>query len=217
MRPFRFFTALALLAIPALLAVGRNPGTAGREPMDTDTITLGGGCFWCMEAVFQDLKGVTSVESGYSGGDVESPPYKDVCSGTTGHAEVVQVTFDTKVLSLKDLLEVFFALHDPTTLNRQGADSGTQYRSAVFYRDAKQRAAVEEFIRDLTARRVFSAPVVTEVAPFRAFYRAEAYHQDYYRQNPYQPYCQMVISPKLAKLQKLFKDRVAEGSAGKGK
>jgi methionine-S-sulfoxide reductase len=130
---------------------------------------------------------------------------------------VVQVTFDTKVLSLKDLLEVFFALHDPTTLNRQGADSGTQYRSAVFYRDAKQRAAVEEFIRDLTARRVFSAPVVTEVAPFRAFYRAEAYHQDYYRQNPYQPYCQMVISPKLAKLQKLFKDRVAEGSAGKGK
>jgi len=185
--------------------------------MNREVVTLAGGCFWCLEAVFQDLKGVVSVESGYSGGEVENPSYKDVCSGSTGHAEAVQITFDPSVLSLKDLLEVFFALHDPTTLNRQGADVGTQYRSAIFYRDPAQKSAAEEAIRILTERKDYSGPIVTEVAPFRAFYRAEAYHQDYYRQNPFQPYCQMVISPKLAKLQKLFKDKLAETGEGGGR
>ena len=185
--------------------------------MDREVVTLAGGCFWCLEAVFQDLKGVLSVESGYSGGHVENPSYKDVCSGTTGHAEAVQITFDPAVVSLDDLLEVFFALHDPTTLNRQGADTGTQYRSAIFYRNPGQRAAAEKAIRNLTEGKAFAGPIVTELAPFRAFYRAEAYHQDYYRQNPFQPYCQMVISPKLAKLQKLFKDRLVETGEGGGK
>ncbi|MEW5764001.1 MAG: peptide-methionine (S)-S-oxide reductase MsrA [Acidobacteriota bacterium] len=185
--------------------------------MDREVVTLAGGCFWCLEAVFQDLKGVVSVESGYSGGHVENPSYKDVCSGTTGHAEAVQITFDPAVVSLDDLLEVFFALHDPTTLNRQGADTGTQYRSAIFYRNPGQRAAAEKAIRNLTEGKAYAGPIVTELAPFRAFYRAEAYHQNYYRQNPFQPYCQMVISPKLAKLQKLFKDRLVETGEGGGK
>ncbi len=175
--------------------------------MDREVVTLGGGCFWCMEAVFQQLKGVVSVESGYSGGTVENPTYKQVCTGQTGHAEVVQVTFDPKVVSLHDVLEVFFALHDPTTVNRQGADVGSQYRSVVFCRTPEQRDAVQAVVRELEAKKAYSSPVVTQLEPFKAFYKAEAYHQDYYEQNPNQPYCTLVISPKLSKFHKLFKDK----------
>lgn len=175
--------------------------------MDREVVTLGGGCFWCMEAVFQQLKGVVSVESGYSGGTVENPTYKQVCTGQTGHAEVVQVTFDPKVVSLHDVLEVFFALHDPTTVNRQGADLGSQYRSVVFCRTPEQRDAVQAVVRELEAKKAYSSPVVTQLEPFKAFYKAEAYHQDYYEQNPNQPYCTLVISPKLSKFHKLFKDK----------
>ena len=168
--------------------------------MATETATLGGGCFWCLEAAFLDLKGVRSVVSGYAGGTVPNPTYRQVCAGTTGHAEVVQVTFDPAQIDYLTLLEVFFTVHDPTTLNRQGADVGTQYRSVIFWHDEAQRAAAEEFIARLTRERVWSAPIVTELAPLPDFYPAEDYHQDYYRQNPYQGYCQVVISPKLAKL-----------------
>jgi peptide-methionine (S)-S-oxide reductase len=179
-----------------------------RSPsMEREVITLGGGCFWCMEAVFQQLRGVVSVESGFSGGTVENPTYKQVCTGQTGHAEVVQVTFDPKVVALHDVLEVFFALHDPTTLNRQGADVGSQYRSVVFYRSPEQRDEVQAVVRELEAKKAYSSPVVTQLEPFKAFYKAEAYHQDYYEQNSNQPYCMLVISPKLAKFHKLFKDK----------
>lgn len=173
--------------------------------METETITLGGGCFWCMEAIFQDLKGVEKVESGFSGGTVANPTYKQVCTGTTGHAEVVQITFDPKVLPLTTLLQVFFALHDPTTLDRQGADVGSQYRSVIFYRTPAQRAAAEFEIKSLDAQKVYANPIVTQVVPFQAFYKAEAYHQNYYEDNTNQPYCQLVISPKLAKFHELFK------------
>jgi peptide-methionine (S)-S-oxide reductase len=175
--------------------------------MTHETVTLGGGCFWCTEAIFQELKGVEKVESGYAGGTVANPSYKQVCTGTTGHAEVVQITFDPKVLSLEDLLEVFFALHDPTTLNRQGADSGTQYRSVIFFRNPEQKTAAETVIRSLTARKAFSAPIVTQLAAFTVFYQAEDYHQNYFNDNENQPYCQLVIAPKLAKLNKLFKEK----------
>jgi methionine-S-sulfoxide reductase len=178
----------------------------GTGKMSLETVTLGGGCFWCMEAIFHELKGVEKVESGYAGGTVANPTYKQVCTGTTGHAEVVQVTFDPKVLPLKTLLEVFFALHDPTTLNQQGADSGTQYRSVVFYRTPEQKSVVESEIKDLQAKKAYADPIVTQVVPFSAFYKAEDYHQDYYEDNINQPYCQLVISPKLAKFRKLFKD-----------
>lgn len=189
---------------------GARPGGSlakGSGKMGAETITLGGGCFWCMEAIFLDLKGVEKVESGYAGGTVANPSYKQVCTGTTGHAEVIQITFSPAVLSLRDLLEVFFALHDPTTLNRQGADAGTQYRSVVFYRTPEQKAVVEVAIKDLTARKVYSDPIVTQAIPFSAFYKAEDYHQNYYADNTNQPYCQLVISPKLAKFHKLFRDK----------
>ena len=210
MRLGRFVVAAwALAALTAWAADPAKPGDFAKgKAMAAETITLGGGCFWCLEAVFQDLRGVTSVESGYSGGTVADPTYKEVCTGRTGHAEVVQVTFDPAVLRLRDLLEVFFALHDPTTLNRQGADVGTQYRSVIFYRTPEQRAIAEQVIAGLTAQKAFSAPIVTEVEPFKAFYKAEAYHQNYYRDNPDQPYCQLVISPKLAKFHKLFNSMV---------
>ena len=178
----------------------------GTGKMSLETVTLGGGCFWCMEAIFHELKGVEKVESGYAGGTVANPTYKQVCTGTTGHAEVVQVTFDPKVLPLKTLLDVFFALHDPTTLNRQGADAGTQYRSVVFYRTPEQKSVVESEIKDLQAKKAYADPIVTQVVPFTVFYKAEDYHQDYYEDNTNQPYCQLVISPKLAKFRKLFKD-----------
>jgi peptide-methionine (S)-S-oxide reductase len=191
----------------ALSASAGEPAPAGSKGMEREVITLGGGCFWCMEAVFQQLKGVVSIESGYSGGAVENPTYKQVCTGQTGHAEVVQVTFDPRVVSLHDVLAVFFALHDPTTVNRQGADVGSQYRSVVFYRTPEQRDAVQAVVRELESNKTYSSPIVTQLEPFKVFYKAEAYHQDYYEQNPNQPYCMLVISPKLSKFHKLFKDK----------
>jgi peptide-methionine (S)-S-oxide reductase len=158
------------------------------------TATLAGGCFWCLEAVYDELKGVHSVESGYAGGHVDNPSYRAVCSGTTGHAEVVQIRFDPNVVSYRDLLNVFFTIHDPTTLNRQGADIGTQYRSAIFYHDDEQKMIAEEAIRDLSAQKIWDNPIVTEVTEFDKFYVAEDYHQEYFARNPYQPYCQVVVA-----------------------
>jgi len=168
--------------------------------------TLGGGCFWCLEAVFEELKGVKKIESGYAGGTVPSPTYELVCGGRTGHAEVVQVTFDPAVLSFRNLLDVFFATHDPTTRNRQGADVGTQYRSVIFYHTPEQQRIAEERIAALNAAKIWDAPIVTEVVPLETFYRAEGYHQGYFRQNPGQGYCQAVIAPKVAKFRKQFVD-----------
>ena len=169
-----------------------------------EVITLGGGCFWCLDAVFTDVKGVEQVLSGYSGGMAANPTYEDVCSGSTGHAEVVQVTFDPDVVSLRELLKVFFTLHDPTTKDRQGNDVGTQYRSIVLYRDEAQKAAAEDVIREIDASNAWDAKAVTELRPFEAFYQAEDYHQDYYRKNPLQPYCLFVIRPKVSKLRKKY-------------
>ncbi len=170
--------------------------------------TLGGGCFWCLEAVFEQLRGVEKVESGYAGGRVPNPTYHQVCTGATGHAEVVQVTFDPAVLSFREVLEVFFATHDPTTLNRQGADVGTQYRSAIFYHTPQQREVARQVIEELNAAKVWDAPIVTEVVPFESFHRAEDYHQGYFRTNPYQGYCRAVISPKVAKVRQQFAARL---------
>lgn len=173
-----------------------------------EVVTLGGGCFWCIEAVFPELRGVESAVSGYSGGEVPDPTYEEVCRGRTGHAEVVQVTFDPDVVSLREILQVFFTVHDPTTLNRQGADVGPQYRSAIFYHTEEQRRVAEAVIAEMERERVWEAPIVTEVTPFTRFYPAEAYHADYFRRNPTQPYCQMVVAPKVTKFRKLFRDRL---------
>ena len=167
--------------------------------------TLAGGCFWCLEAVYQEMEGVRSVESGYTDGKVANPTYEQVCSGTTGHAEAVRVTFDPEVTSYRDILEVFFAIHDPTTLNRQGNDVGTQYRSAIFFHDERQRATAEEVIRDL------DLPAVTEVRPAATFYKAEDYHQKYFRSNPQQPYCAYVVSPKVKKFREKFARKMRHG------
>jgi peptide-methionine (S)-S-oxide reductase len=169
-----------------------------------EVATLGGGCFWCLEAIFNELKGVERVESGYAGGTVPNPTYEAVCAEMTGHAEVVQVTFDPQVISFKEILEVFFAFHDPTTLNRQGADVGTQYRSAIFYHTPEQRAMAEQVIAELTAAGIWKAPIVTEVTPLTAFYRAEDYHQEFFQRHPEQLYCQFVIAPKVAKFRKEY-------------
>jgi peptide-methionine (S)-S-oxide reductase len=173
-----------------------------------EVATLGGGCFWCVEAAFEQLRGVERVVSGYSGGHVDAPTYQQVCSGKTGHAEVVQVHFDPAEVSYEDLLRVFFTVHDPTTLNRQGGDVGTQYRSVVFYHSPEQKAAAERVITELEEQRVWEDPIVTEVSAFRAFHAAEAYHQEYYRNNPGNPYCGVVIRPKVAKFRKAFADRL---------
>jgi len=175
-----------------------------------EVATLAGGCFWCLDSVFRDLKGVENVESGYSGGQYPNPTYRDVCSGTTGHAEVVQITFDPNVVSFRDLLGVFFTIHDPTTLNRQGADVGTQYRSAVFYHSTEQRETAEEVIDELNRNHVWDDPIVTEVTAFTKFYPAEEYHQNYFARNPDQPYCQVVIAPKVAKFRKTYLDRLVK-------
>ncbi|NJN17888.1 MAG: peptide-methionine (S)-S-oxide reductase MsrA [Oscillochloris sp.] len=174
--------------------------------------TLGGGCFWCIEAVFDDLDGVSDVVSGYSGGHVVNPTYRQVCNETTGHAEVVQVTFDPNRISFRDVLEVFFSIHDPTTPNRQGADVGTQYRSAIFYHSDEQRRIAEEVIAELTAAKAFRNPIVTEVTAFDRFYAAEDYHQEYFANNTRQPYCQMVVAPKVAKFRKQYADRLKAGA-----
>jgi len=175
-----------------------------------EVATLAGGCFWCLEAAFQDLKGVDEVQSGYAGGHVANPSYEDVCTGTTGHAEVVQITFDPTIVSFNDLLHVFFTIHDPTTLNRQGGDVGTQYRSAVFYHTPEQKAVTEKVIKELAAEHVWDNPIVTEVKPLEAFYPAEEYHRDYYRRNPIQGYCSAVIGPKVAKVRKLYFDKLKQ-------
>jgi peptide-methionine (S)-S-oxide reductase len=173
-----------------------------------EVATFGAGCFWCVEAIFQRVKGVTKVESGYSGGSVEDPTYKAVCAGTTGHAEVCQLTFDPKVVSYETLLEIFWKTHDPTTLNRQGADVGTQYRSAVFYHSDQQRELAEYWKKKLNDAKVFPNPIVTEIAAFDKFYGAEDYHQNYFNENGYQPYCQIVIKPKVEKFTQVFKDKL---------
>lgn len=171
---------------------------------NTQIATLAGGCFWCLEAVFDEVKGVSSVESGYAGGHVENPSYQAVCTGTTGHAEVVRVTFDTDVVSYKDLLHVFFGIHDPTTLNRQGADTGTQYRSAIFYYDEEQKKIAEDLIKDLETKKIWGNPIVTTLEMMDTFYIAENYHQEYFANNPYQPYCMAVVAPKVAKFRKKY-------------
>jgi len=170
--------------------------------------TLAGGCFWCLEAVFDDLKGVESVESGYMGGKTVNPSYEEVCSGETGHAEVAQLSFYPKQVSFKEILEVFFVIHDPTTLNRQGNDVGTQYRSAIFYHSAEQKAAAEQVIANMSAAKVYEDPIVTEVVPASKFYVAEDYHQEYFRRNPAQPYCAFVVRPKVAKFRKHFLEKL---------
>ena len=179
-----------------------NAETNGQQ--NKAVATLAGGCFWCLEAVYDELKGVRRVVSGYAGGDVPNPTYQQVCSGNTGHAEVVQIEFDPGAVSYRDLLEIFFTIHDPTTLNRQGADVGTQYRSAIFYHDDAQRREAEGIIAELENEGAFSNPIVTEVTELGTFYPAEDYHQDYYQNNPYQAYCMVVVAPKLAKFRKKF-------------
>ena len=177
--------------------------SAGKE-----VATLAGGCFWCLEAVFDGMKGVASVESGYMGGQTANPTYEQVCGGDTEHAEVVRVTFDPAVVSFKELLEVFFVIHDPTTLNRQGNDFGTQYRSVIFYHTPQQKADAEAVIARLNDAKLWSGPIVTDLTPATTFYMAEGYHQEYFARNPYQPYCQAVVAPKVAKFRKHFLDKL---------
>jgi peptide-methionine (S)-S-oxide reductase len=185
-----------------------KPETPHGTMMGAETATLGGGCFWCTEAVFTELRGVAKVESGYSGGKIANPGYQDVCSGRTGHAETIQVTFDPMEISYKDILHIFFTTHDPTTPNRQGADVGTQYRSVVFYHNDEQRKIAEEVIKEVNAEKVWKRPIVTELAPFKAFYKAEDYHQRYFEKNPDAPYCQVVIEPKIAKLRQHYWEKL---------
>ncbi|HEX9929622.1 MAG TPA: peptide-methionine (S)-S-oxide reductase MsrA [Pyrinomonadaceae bacterium] len=170
--------------------------------------TLGAGCFWCVEAVFDDLKGVGDVVSGYSGGEIENPTYREVCSGSTGHAEVIQIKFNPREISFRDILRVFFTVHDPTTLNRQGGDVGTQYRSAIFYHSPEQKQIAHEVIEEITAERIYDNPIVTEVTEFAEFYPAEDYHQEYFANNPTQPYCAAVVAPKVRKFRDKFADRL---------
>lgn len=181
----------------------------------TETATLAGGCFWCLEAVFEPLRGVERVVSGYSGGHVSAPSYREVCLGTTGHAEAIQVTFDPAQVSYRELLELFFVFHDPTTLDRQGPDVGTQYRSAIFTHSSEQERVAREVIAAFTEQRVHDAPIVTQIAPFTAFFPAEAHHQGYYQRNGEQPYCRAMIAPKVAKLRKHYAERLREAPAGR--
>ncbi|HEY9721199.1 MAG TPA: peptide-methionine (S)-S-oxide reductase MsrA [Oscillatoriaceae cyanobacterium] len=206
----RLLIGLACLAVAAWVSPVRGQPAAKRHLPEVarqhheEQATLAGGCYWCLEAVFDELKGVKSVVSGFAGGHVPNPSYEQVCTGSTGHAECVQITFDPDVISYHDLLQVFFTVHDPTTLNRQGNDVGTQYRSAIFTHSDAQARTAHEVIRELTARHLFEAPIVTEVQPLTHFYAAEAYHQHYYENNPNQAYCSFVIAPKVAKFRKEF-------------
>ena len=195
-----------ILLLLSLSMLGQN--NSKKSNSNLETITLGGGCYWCIEAVFENLVGVKTVVSGFSGGKVANPTYEQVCTGTTGHAEVVQVTFDKNLTNLDEVLKVFFTVHDPTTLNRQGADTGTQYRSVIFYRNEAQKKTSQDIINELNAAKAYKSPVVTQVAPFTKFYEAEDYPQDYYAFNKNKPYCRMVIQPKLEKFEKIFKDRL---------
>lgn len=179
-----------------------KPKSAASKRLEVTTV--GAGCFWCTEAVFSQLRGVEEIEPGYSGGNLENPTYEQVSTGTTGHAEVAQITFDPDAISFKEIVQIFFSTHDPTSLNRQGSDVGTQYRSAIFYHGNQQKAVAEQVIKELTEEEVFDKPIVTQVEPFKAFYKAEDYHKDYFKRHPEQPYCQVIIAPKLAKLRKLY-------------
>ena len=178
---------------------------------DKEVVTLGGGCFWCLEAVFDELRGVDQVEPGYSGGIIPNPTYQQVCTGQTNHAEAVQITFDPKTISLRDLLEVFFRVHDPTTLNRQGSDVGTQYRSVIFFRNERQKSVAEQVMQRIEDAGVWNAPIVTELAPFTAFFKAETYHERYFNRNGEQPYCRLVIAPKMAKFREYYRDKLKKG------
>jgi peptide-methionine (S)-S-oxide reductase len=177
---------------------------ANTKPKRTEVATLGGGCFWCTEAVFQLIRGVEKVDLGYAGGDLPNPTYEQVSTGRTGHEEVANITFDPDALSFREVLEIFFGTHDPTQLNRQGADVGTQYRSVIFYRSPEQKATAEQLISELTSEQIFDRPIVTAVEPLKAFYPAETYHKEYFKKHPREPYCQAVIAPKIAKLQKTY-------------
>ena len=184
------------------------PNLPSTPPPGKEITTLGGGCFWCIEAAFDQLKGVESVESGYMGGKHPNPSYEDICTGVTGHAEVVQITFDPSVISFRDILQVFFSLHDPTTLNRQGNDVGTQYRSIIFNHSREQEDTAKEVIATLTAEKLFDTPIVTEVSPAQPFYMGEDYHQEYFVRNQLQPYCSYLIGPKIAKFRKQFEAKL---------
>ncbi|WP_204251765.1 peptide-methionine (S)-S-oxide reductase MsrA [Flavobacterium tistrianum] len=190
-----------------LFALSLN-GVSQNKKANLETITLGGGCYWCVEAVYENLDGVKSVVSGFSGGKVANPTYEEVCTGETGHAEVVQITYDKNVTDINEIFKVFFTVHDPTTLNRQGADVGTQYRSVIFYKNDEQKKAAQSIIAELNKAKVYSSPIVTKVEPFKVFYKAEDYHQNYYSNNKNQPYCKMVIQPKIEKFEKVFKDKL---------
>lgn len=200
-----------IVAVITGILVGTNAMSQTiSQSQGTETITVGGGCFWCTEAVFEQLKGVLKVESGYSGGTVPNPTYHQVCSGDTGHAEVSQITFDPKVISLKEILEVFFTVHDPTTLNQQGNDVGTQYRSAIFYRNDGQKAVAKQVIKEIEAAKIWNGRLVTELDPFKEFYKAEDYHQEYFRLHGREPYCRIVIAPKVAKFREHFRDKLKD-------
>ena len=179
-----------------------GPGSSGAK----EVATLAGGCFWCTEAIFSELKGVEKVESGYAGGTTPDPSYDEVCSGGTGHAEAAQITYDPSVITYRQLLQIFLTVHDPTTLNRQGADVGTQYRSVIFYHDQAQKEVAEQVIRETEETKMWDRPIVTEVSPFKAFYKAEGYHQEYYKKNPLRGYCTVVIAPKVTKFRKKYQD-----------
>jgi peptide-methionine (S)-S-oxide reductase len=187
------------------VAIMDSQQTSSKE---REVATLGGGCFWCTEAIFDQLKGVEKVESGYSGGKIPNPSYEDVCTGSTGHAESIQITFNPKQISFKEILQIFFTTHDPTTLNRQGADVGTQYRSAIFYHNPEQENVAKEVIKETNTAKVWKKPIVTEVVPFKAFYKAEDYHQEYFKNNSRQPYCQVVIAPKIVKLREHYREKL---------
>lgn len=197
---------LLLILFCALSITAQNKPK--KSNTNIETITLGGGCYWCIEAVFENLDGVKTVLSGFSGGKIANPSYEEVCTGKTGHAEVIQITFDKTKTNLDEILKVFFTVHDPTTLNRQGGDVGTQYRSVIFYNSEAQRKIAQFIINELNKNKVYNNPIVTKVEPFINFYKAENYHQDYYEYNKYKPYCRLVIQPKLEKFEKVFKNRL---------
>lgn len=208
MRTSIIFIIILLLSFSVLNGNVKYVKSMSNSKMEI--VTLGAGCFWCVEAVFSRIKGVEKVESGYSGGKIANPTYREVCSGLTGHAEVVQVTFNPEIISFGKILEIYFKTHDPTTLNRQGGDVGTQYRSVIFYHNDEQRKVAIEVKEMLNKAGIWSDPIVTEISPFAAFYKAEDYHQDYFSNNKNQPYCQMVITPKVGKFEKHFKEYLKE-------
>ena len=198
-----------VFALATFSMFGQNKVTDKKtKPSNFDSITLAGGCYWCVEAIYENLNGVKSVVSGYAGGKLPNPTYEQVSTGETGHAEVVQITYDKNVTNLDEIFNVFFTVHDPTTLNRQGADVGTQYRSAIFYKNEEQKKAAQSLINALTKGKIYDSPIVTTLEPLSQFYKAENYQQNYYANNQSQPYCKLVIQPKIEKFEKLFKDRL---------